>query len=104
MGEDKGQENREYQRGAKDAGPRIMTDAKSRPEQGMRDPHLGRETEHERTETGGRQACVTENDAALGTVGCKSRRQTQEGRDEEQKSIDIDGSAGVAGDFKVELD
>ena len=80
-----------------------MTDGKSRPEQGMRDPYLGWEAEDERTQTGGRQTCVAENDAALGAVGCKSRCQAQERRDEEQKSIDIDRSPGVAGDFKVEL-
>lgn len=102
MGEDKGQENREYQGGAADAGPRIVTDGKSRPEQGMRDPYLGREAKDERTQTGGRQACVAENDAALGMVGCKSRYKAQERRDEEQKSIDIDRTPGVAGDFKVE--
>ena len=43
---------------------RIMADGERRPEQGVREPHLGRKAEDQRAEQGRRTTGVDEDDAA----------------------------------------
>jgi hypothetical protein len=103
MGEDEREQNGENRCSATDAGPCVMTDGESRPEQGMRDPHFGGETENERAQASGREASVNKNDAPLGAIGCKGCHQPKQRRDEKHKTIDIDRTPHVLRDFKIQL-
>ena len=103
MGEDERKQRREYQRNAPIAVTGVVADGEGRPEQGMRHPHFGREAEDQRAKTSSRETGVAENDAALGAVGCKCRRQAEQWRHEKQKPVDHDAAVGIAGQLDVGL-
>ena len=73
----------ENERRASGCLPGGVANRERRPEQGVRQPHLGRKAEYQRTKQGCRTACIDEDDATAGAVG-------DEGADQARKRGDIE--------------
>jgi hypothetical protein len=69
----------------------------------MRDPHLGREAEHQRTKAGGGKAGAGEDHAPRRPVGRQRRGEPDQRGGEEQQAVERDAAARVVRQRHVDL-